>query len=68
MAVSTFNEFTHVRKADARRPCGTCDKKPTGRVLIVQVDPTDDMQICIDCLKAAIQKIGNLEGEFNGIV
>lgn len=57
MAVSTFNEFARVRRADPRRPCGTCDKKPMGRVLLVQVDPTDDMQICVQCLKAAIQKI-----------
>ena len=61
MSVSTFNEFARVRRADTRRPCGTCDKKPTGRVLLVQVDPTDDMQICIDCLRNAIEKIEEKE-------
>jgi len=61
VTVSAFNEFARVRRADPRRPCGTCDRKPTGRVLLVQVDPTDDMQICIDCLRNAIEKIEEKE-------
>lgn len=59
--MSAFNEFARIRRADPRRPCGTCDRKPTGRVLLVQVDPTDDMQICVQCLRNAIEKIEEAE-------